>query len=74
MADTEFNEPGRAELIEQIAEILFIDRSKPYSSAAWALLWLADLSRLQQLKTDLNEFSVRRDFATLIQDIIKPCE
>lgn len=40
MADTEFNEPGRAELIEQIAEILFTDRFKPYASAAWAFLWL----------------------------------
>lgn len=74
MADTEFNEPGRAELIEQIAEILFTDRFKPYASAAWAFLWLADLSRLQQLTTNLKDVLVRRHLANLIQDVVMPCE
>lgn len=52
MSDTEFNEPGRVELSYQIAQLQYHDHTKLHSSAAWAFLWLAELSRLQQLKIE----------------------
>lgn len=67
MSDTEFNEPGRVELTDQIAQLQCHDHTKLYSSAAWAFFWLADLSRLQQLKIE-HEVHLSRVSGDLASD------
>lgn len=66
MTNTETIEPGRVELIDQITQLQCYNHTKRYSSAVWAFLWLSDLSRLQQLKTELQVHlsSVREDLAS----------
>lgn len=72
MADEIFDEPGRAELIKEIAAVLFPFPSSRHSFTAWVFLWHVDLSRLQELKTEINDPSVRLQFGSLYEDVIKP--
>lgn len=74
MADEIFDEPGREELIKEIAQLLFPDANFEYYCVAWAFLWHADLSRLQQLKTDIGDPLVESKLTNLFEDVLKPCE
>jgi hypothetical protein len=74
MADEIFDEPGRAELVKEIAAILFLQPNHEYPSVVWAFLWHADLSRLQQLKSEINDPSVRLQLGELLRNVIKPGE
>lgn len=73
MADEIFDEPGREELIKEIAELLLPTASAEHYCVAWAFLWHADLSRLQQLKTEISDPLVESKMANLFEDVLKPC-
>ena len=45
MADAEFHDPERVELLEALRTALDVDAIPP---TAWACLWLSDLDRLRE--------------------------
>lgn len=74
MADEIFDEPGREELIKEIIDVMFITPMSQQVCVAWAFLWHADLSRLQQLKTEISDPLVEFKVTMLFDNVLKPCE
>lgn len=74
MADSEFDEAGRAELIREIADIIYWDEGIRQPLALWAFLWLADLPCLERIKERLTEGDPLGEFARLTRDVVLPCE
>ncbi|EEA19615.1 conserved hypothetical protein [Talaromyces marneffei ATCC 18224] len=72
MANAEAHEPGRAELIKEIADILYWADDFTYSSALWAFLWLSDMSCLEKLKRRLAQDRIINEFCNLTIDVILP--
>ncbi|KUL89945.1 hypothetical protein ZTR_02890 [Talaromyces verruculosus] len=73
MADSEFDEAGRAELIREIADIIYKSEQIRQPSSLWAFLWLADLPCLERIKERLlTERRPLEEFARLTRDVVLP--
>uniref|UniRef100_A0A093VS29 Collagen alpha-1(XXVII) chain n=1 Tax=Talaromyces marneffei PM1 TaxID=1077442 RepID=A0A093VS29_TALMA len=72
MADSEFEESGRTELIRDIAEILYRDEELKQPLAVWAFMWFSDLSCLRKIKEHLTEVGRLDVLGHLTYDVILP--
>ena len=61
MADAEFHDPERIQLLESLKTALKVDVIPP---TAWACLWLSDIVRLRECVRDaqLNSYSSMASF------------
>jgi hypothetical protein len=76
MADAEFHDPERIELLEALETALGIEAIP--SPTAWACLWLSDIDRLKDLVREAQAYplSLRSSFRDVERSVklVQKCE